>query len=107
MRDHLSVAVSATSSTAQVKVEQLTLNETMSSYYFYVLQYKEAGRPMNFSDGPTISHNDASIWIQATIDGLKPGTEYEIQVMPFRKDIGNNITEAGWPTNTTSLKTGE
>ena len=105
MEDKLLVIISVTSSSAQLQVEQLTLNKIMSPYYFYVLQYREAG--MSFSDGPSMPHNDASKWVVATIDGLKSGTEYVIQVMPFRKDTDNDITEAGWPTEKLSLKTGK
>ena len=105
MGDKLVVVISVTSSSAQVQVEQLTLNEIMSPYYFYVLQSRESG--MTFSDGPTMPHRDASTWVVATIDGLKSGTEYVIQVMPFRMDTDNNITEPGWPTKKLSLKTGK
>ena len=105
MEDKLLVIISVTSLFAQVQVEQLTLNKTMSPYYFYVLQYKEAS--MTFSDGPTMPHKDTSTWVVATIDGLKSGTEYVIQVTPFRKDIDNDNTEAGWPTKKLSLTTGK
>ena len=104
MGNKLLVVISVTSSSAQVQVEQLTLDETMSPYYFYVLQYKE--HRMNFSDGLRMPHSDASSWVVTTIDGLKSGTEYVIQVMPFRMDIENNITEAGVPTKKLSLRTG-
>ena len=104
MGDNLLNVVSVTSSSAQVQVEQLTLNEIMSPYYFYVLQYKEVG--MNFSDGPRILHVDESRPVLETIEGLKSVTEYVIQVMPFRVDFDNNITEAGVPTKKLSLKTG-
>ena len=97
--------ISVTSSSAHVQVEQLTLNETMSPYYFYVLQYKEGS--MEFSDGPRIPHKDASRWVVATIDDLRSAREYVIQVTPFRMDIDNGITEVGWPTGKLSLKTGE
>ena len=96
--------ISFTSSSVQLQVEQLTLNKAMTPYYFYVIQYKEAG--MSFSDGPTMPHKDASKWVVATIDGLRSATEYDIQVMPFRKDILNNITQAGQPTAKLSLITG-
>ena len=105
MEDKLLVIISVTPTSVQVQVEQLTLNEIMSPYYFYVLQFKEAG--MSFSDGSTMPHKDASKWVVATNDGLKSGTEYVIQVMPFRKDTDNDITEAGWPTEKLSLKTGK
>ena len=96
--------ISVTSSSVQLQMEQLSITEIMSPYYFYVIQYKEAG--VDFADGPRMSHRDVSSWVLATIDGLKSGTEYIIQAMPFRKDIENNITEAGQPTKKLLIKTG-
>ena len=95
---------SVTSSSAEVLFEQLTMDEMMAPYYFYVLQYKKTGS--SFTDATSMPHSKNRSLISATIPGLDTGTEYVVQVVPFRRGTANGSTDAGWPTETTVLTTG-
>ena len=95
---------SVTSSSAQVLFEQLTIDEMMAPYYFYVLQYKKTGS--SFTDARSMPHSKNHTLISATIPGLNTGTKYVVRVVPFRRGSANGSTDAGWPTKTIVLTTG-
>ena len=50
-----------------------------------------------------IQHNDT---MAVTLENLGAAVTYNVQVTPFRKDIQNNKTEAGAPTEVITFTTG-
>ena len=105
MRENLVAVLSVTSSSAKILIQQLTLDDVFSPFYSYVIQYKEHG--MNFSDAVTIPHNRDIASLQTTLQGLDPGTEYVVRVLPVRINFVNNMSESGWPSHGASFATGE
>ena len=92
------VVHTVTSSIAKIQFQQLTLDNDMSQFYSYIIQYKELGQ--NFTDGTRISHNQNIGLGQTTLHGLNPRTTYVVRVMPFRTLEADQrlISESGWPT---------
>ena len=99
------LTVSSTSIySAEIHFEQLTLNDSIAEYYYYVIQYEENG--MNFTGDILLIHDISKTSMEVTIEGLSLGTSYTVQVVPFRRDIENNLTEPGWPSHEMSFTTG-
>ena len=104
MTENMLTVSSASYYSAEVLFKQLTLNGSLAENYYYVIQYKE--NVMNFTREILISHDITKTSMEATVQGLNPGTNYTVRVVPFRRDIENNLTEPGWPTQERSFTTG-
>ena len=104
MREKLVMVHCVTSSSAEIQIQQLTLEDESSKFYSYIIQYKETDE--NFTDANQVSHNQDMLYIQTTLQGLNPGTDYIVRVLPVRTHFANNVTEAGWPTEGVAFPTG-
>jgi hypothetical protein len=103
MTDKLVIVSSVMSSSAELQIEQLALQERVLDQYYYVVQYKEHSEE-EYMDAKAIDQNIDSRWVLVVIEGLKSSTEYVARVMPFRTH--HDLTEAGWPTKIVSFTTG-
>ena len=104
MRAKLVMVHSVTSSSAEVQIQQLILDNDMSHFYSYLVQYKESGK--NYTDAMNFSHKKDIGSVLTALHGLKPGTGYAVRVLPVRTHEANNISEAGLPTRGVAFTTG-
>ena len=104
MREKQVTVHSVTPSSAEIQIQQLTLEDDSSKFYTYIVQYKETDE--NFTDGNQVSHNQDSGYVQTTLQRLNPGTDYIVRVLPVRTHFVNNVSEAGWPTHGVAFTTG-
>ena len=102
MREKLVMVHSVTSSSAQIQMQQLTVNNDSSKFYSYVIQYKENGG--NFTDTKTLLQNQNLGFVQTTLGGLQPGTAYVVRVLPMRTQ-NSILSEPGWPTHGVAFMT--
>ena len=63
--------ISLTNTSVEIEFEQLSLNDSMEEYYFYVVEYKEPGG--TFTDVTSILHNNDENTVSFTIDELELG----------------------------------
>ena len=104
MRENLLIVRTVTSTSIEIQIQQLTLDDDMSQFYSYIVQYKESG--YIFIDGTRISHRQNIGFVLTTLHGLNPGTDYVVRVLPVRTHEANSISEAGWPTLGVAFTTG-
>ena len=104
MREKLVMVHSVTASSAEIQIQQLTLEDDSSKFYSYIIQYKEMDE--DFTDAYEVSHNQDSGYVQTTLQGLNPGRDYLVRVLPVRTHFVNNVSEAGWPTQGVAFTTG-
>ena len=104
MTEKIVIVRTVTSSFAEIQFQQLVLDNDMSQFYSYIVQYKEPGQ--NFTDTSRISHSQDIGSVHTTLHGLNPGTDYVVRVLPVRTHEANNISEAGSPTLGVTFTTG-
>ena len=104
MREKLVIIHSVTASSAEIQIQQLTLEDEYSKFYSYIIQYKETDE--NFTDANQVSHNQDIGYVHTTLQRLNPGTDYIVRVLPVRTHFVNNVSEAGWPTQGVAFTTG-
>ena len=104
MRENLVMVYSVTSSSAEIQIQQLILEDDISKFYSYIIQYKETDR--NFTNANQVFHNQDSGYVHATLRGLNPGRDYIVRVLPIRTHFVSIVSEAGWPTQGVAFTTG-
>ena len=104
MREKLVMVHSVTDLSANIRIQQLALEGDSSKFYFYIIQYKETDD--DFTDAIKLSHRQDLLNVQTTLQGLIPGTDYIVRVLPVRTHFVSNVTEAGWPTQGVAFTTG-
>ena len=105
MREKLLTIHAVTPFSADIQIQLLTLDDDLSNFYYYIIQYKAAGQI--FTDVKTVSHNQSTSSVRITLSGLQPGMVYSVRVLPVRSHFMKNISAAGWPTNGIDFMTGE
>jgi hypothetical protein len=101
--NHLAI-VAATSSSAKMQFQKLTLSNTLSAFYYYIVQY--GLKDSTFTHSIVLPHEVEGSYELVTIEGLRSQSDYNIRVTPYRKDNVSGTEEAGWPTGEVSFKTG-
>ena len=104
MREKLVMVHSVTPSSAEIQIQQLTLEDDSSKFYSYIIQYKETDE--DFTNAFHVSHNQDIGYVQTTLKGLNPDTDYIVRVLPVRTHFVNNVSETGWPTQGVAFITG-
>ena len=86
---------SVSSSSVNVSFDGLVLeDDTLAPHYYYVVTITTTGQKNFTLETSPIPHNASK---EVVFEGLEPETTYDVQVLPFRVDIENNLTEAGEP----------
>ena len=106
--------MSVTENTVEIQFEQIEqlkqLDDGISSYYFYIAEYKDSNitfKPLNDSQ---LWHNSSVNLVSMSITSLKSGTDYKIRVVPYREishsNFSNQQREAGVPSMEVTFTTG-
>ena len=102
---------SKTETTVEIQFEQLVLDDVISSYYFYIAEYKDSN--MNFMplNDSQLWHNSGVDLVSMAITGLKSGADYAVRIVPYREishsDFSNQRREAGVPSMDVTFTSGK